>query len=320
MVRPCGSGSRPYSTRSRPGARLEGAPGSRLGGWLSIAWMAIVLLQVFEIYHRSVPTLEHQYYDNAFILAFGLSLFLLARVLVRYVALWWRLSALLRRMAELQQLVAALGRLPERAKLLFGRFFRADPDLDAGWEMFEQATEHLVPAGVLQNEPAKRLEKTLPELAKWWGTRRRMERVEDALYCRRMERVEDALALYLVLRLRTYALALRQMACALTIGPPLLLLAMTSYPFQPQQLTTTLIWTFILLALGAILMIHIGVDRDEFVSRVSGTTPNAVTFDWAFASNVLTRVVPALTVFLIAFPGISYWIRSVLGPLSRALR
>ena len=324
------------------GTRLENALMSPLGGWPRIALTAIVLmvlaLQVGEIFHRWVPTLEHSYFDYAFTWAFGLNLLMLAWVLARFVTLWWGLSTLLRQIVQLP-LAAALKRLPERARLLFGRFFRADPDLDAGWEMFEQATEDLLPAGELLNEPAKRLEKTLPELVTWWGTlplsrdssssqtkgasgHPPEEKATDysTPYRRWMERVEDALALYLVLRLRTYALALRQMARALAIGPALLLLAMTSYPFQPQQLTTTLIWTFILLALGAILMIHVGVNRDEFVSRVSETTPNAVTSDWAFASNVLARVVPALTVFLIAFPGISYWLKSVLGPLSRALR
>ena len=184
-----------------------------------------------------------------------------------------------------------------------------------------------------------RLTAALPELVRWWeglapgdaplaldniepgdllpGEERVLPRDWDP---DTMKRVEDALLLYLVLRIRAWGLALRSLAGVLSIGPLLLLLGMTWYPFQPQQLTVTLAWTLILTALLIVLYVYVQVDRNEFVSKVARTTPNATTLDWTSASSLLTYLVPAMTVFLVAFPGVSYWLRSVLGPLSRALR
>ncbi len=135
-----------------------------------------------------------------------------------------------------------------------------------------------------------------------------------------MDAVEDALSLFLMRRLRPYALAVRWLAHELTIGPVLLLVAATCFPFEPQQFTATLLWAFIVVALATNLTIFVLVDRDEFVSSVSHTKPNELTKDWEFISNILVRLIPALTVFLVAFPGIWYWLRSVLGPLSRSLK
>jgi hypothetical protein len=307
--------------------------------WVGIALAGIVLaffaVTLFEIGHRSVSTLEYPWLDVAFAVTFILNLALLAWLLARFVFLWRRLSAVFRQIAQLP-LGAAVARLPERLRLLFGRFVRTDSDIDAGWEIFEHAAKNLPAARAEADGLIHRLEAALPELVNSWqalsvarafGSEGEQPAAsawdtawETADGQGRMHLVEDALAIFLIQRLRPYALALRWLAYELTIGPILLLVAATCFVFEPQQFTATLLWAFIVLALMTIVVVYVCVDRDAFVSLVSKTKPNEVTKDWTFSSTLLTHLAPALTAFLIAFPGIWYWLRSALGPLSSALK
>ena len=119
---------------------------SSLPTWTFLmAGMALSVLAILEIWHRMIPTLEHWVYDLGFAVAFGVILILLVLLLLRFVDLWWTLSRMLEVLAELP-LAAALERLPDRARVLFGRLFQADARLDRGWDMFERTCrppEHL---------------------------------------------------------------------------------------------------------------------------------------------------------------------------------
>ncbi|MGO9465605.1 MAG: hypothetical protein ACLQVF_15795 [Isosphaeraceae bacterium] len=345
---------------------VTGLKSRRSWAWIGIVAailvVAFLVLAFIEIHHRSVSTLEYPWYNLAFIVILGVNMGILAWFLARFVILAVELLSLFGEVARLP-LGAALHGLPERARLVFGRFVRTYSDLDADREMLKQATGQLPEVDAGPAGPVHRLEKALPELLGYWHTlplsrafgsarpggepqagsggertsdtgSRRFEDVSESSQAgsggertsdaddtrRRMDAVEDALSLFLVRRLRPYALAVRWLAHELTIGPVLLLVAATCFPFEPQQFTATLLWAFIVVALATNLTIYVLVDRDQFVSWVSHTKPNELSKDWEFMSNILVRLIPALTVFLVAFPGVWYWLRSVLGPLSRSLK
>jgi hypothetical protein len=131
---------------------------------------------------------------------------------------------------------------------------------------------------------------------------------------------EDYLAIQTVFWVSQYAAHLRNLVSFLTVGPILLLLATTWYPFQPQRYLGILIWSFIVLTVLTALVIFVQVERDTFVSRVSKTRANAVTFDRTFLSTVMTHFVPIFGLLLAQFGGIAYWINSLFEPLGRVLK
>jgi hypothetical protein len=131
---------------------------------------------------------------------------------------------------------------------------------------------------------------------------------------------EDFLAIEAVFHASQFAPHLRDLTTFLTIGPLLLLISATWYPFQPQRLLAIVVWAAILASAAATVFVFFQVDRDEFVSRVSRTRAHNVTFDRAFLSNLMTYLVPIIGLGLSEFPGISYWLTSMLEPLGRVIR
>lgn len=81
-------------------------------------------------------------------------------------------------------------------------------------------------------------------------------------------------------------------ACAL-----LLLLAIASYPFEPYRLLLTFIWIVMATVVGVGLWVFIQMDRNTWISHVSGTSPDTVTLDGAFVLRLFAwAVVPLLSV------------------------
>ena len=80
------------------------------------------------------------------------------------------------------------------------------------------------------------------------------------------------------------------------------------------------IWVFIGAGVLATLMLLVQIERNDFVSRVARTAPNALKLDQTFISNLLPYAVPAAGFLFTAFPSLSYWLGSLLEPIGRALR
>ncbi|WP_165226844.1 hypothetical protein [Aquisphaera insulae] len=131
---------------------------------------------------------------------------------------------------------------------------------------------------------------------------------------------EGLLALRIVYLVSQFAAPLRSMSAQLIYGPILLLLAIAWYPFHPQQLMAIMIWIFILGGVLATLLVLFQIERNDFVSRVSRTAPNAVRLDQNMISNLLPYIVPAAGFVLTAFPSLGYWIGSLLEPIGRAVK
>ena len=96
----------------------------------------------------------------------------------------------------------------------------------------------------------------------------------------------------------------------------LLILAATTYPFQPERLIM-----YVAVGLAACVVAVIGhvlvqVNRNEMVSRISGTSANAFTPDWSFLWNNVALLGP----FVIVAAQASGRLRTVFEPLLEMIR
>jgi hypothetical protein len=106
----------------------------------------------------------------------------------------------------------------------------------------------------------------------------------------------------------------------LAIAVPALLLAVSSYPFISQGRLLMGISVIVAATVLVILIVVIGLNRDELVSLASSTKPHGLSLDHGLVMSLLTYVVPLL--FGIAF-AISYdlsdVLKSMLDPLFRMM-
>jgi hypothetical protein len=128
---------------------------------------------------------------------------------------------------------------------------------------------------------------------------------------------EDLVAIQVVIYLSQFFLQLRNVAWSQIVCGTLLLLGVTSYPFQPERLILLLWLVLVGAVIGSVIYVLVRMNQDELLSRISRTTPNRFTFDWGFASSLLTYVVPMVGIVLIQMSGA---FRFMLEPLVRVLR
>jgi uncharacterized membrane protein len=126
---------------------------------------------------------------------------------------------------------------------------------------------------------------------------------------------EDLIALEVVMRISQCMVHLKNLAYYLAFAPILLLLAVNSYPFQPERFLQVCLWTILLGVVASVLAVYVGMERDELLSRVSKTRPNAVEFDRTFLTNVLAFVIPVAGIVLAQFPYVSDMLNQWLGPM-----
>lgn len=100
--------------------------------------------------------------------------------------------------------------------------------------------------------------------------------------------VREFLALRVTAWLRYVFAHMRSCLLAAMIPGLLVLIAVTSYAFEPKQFVSLAIWTALGVAVALTLWAFIQMDRNATLSRIGGTTPGQVTFDRAFLANLLT--------------------------------
>jgi len=101
----------------------------------------------------------------------------------------------------------------------------------------------------------------------------------------------------------------------------LLVLAVSSYPFEPYRLLLTFIWVVMLSVVGACLWVFVQLDRNTLMSHISGTTPQSVTLNGAFALRVVAwTIVPLLSVAAAQYPDFANLLFAVVRPFASALR
>ncbi len=131
---------------------------------------------------------------------------------------------------------------------------------------------------------------------------------------------EDFLAIQVVSYINRLFPHLRNGLLNVTVGFVLLLLALISYPFQPQRYMV-LLSTMLLVVTGpTTLYVLAQMNRDEVLSRIAKSQPGKLTWDRAFISQVVIYgVLPLLSLIATQFPevrGAAFsWIETVLKTL-----
>jgi hypothetical protein len=135
-----------------------------------------------------------------------------------------------------------------------------------------------------------------------------------------LTRVQDFVALEVTVYLSQFFVHLRNLILFLTVAPFLMLLAVTSYPFQPQGLWLLLAVTLIGVGTATVIWIIIQIERNEVVSHILSTTPNRLNFHWYFLGQLLVYAAPLLGIVIAASSEVSDLVHSLVDPLIQALR
>jgi hypothetical protein len=258
------------------------------------------------------PVAETKAYGRIFLLFFIAAGILALVSFARFYVLWRRLLWLLRRLkylsapwldtfkrlapeVEWQATRTFAFRLPRRKMLAL-----ATNKLVALGD--GRKTRNVVPA-LQRYDQSEAEELTLDEKRH----RRELERLLDEAGSR-LENLEDPrvrefFAFRMVAHLRYHFAHLRNNLMAAMIMSILILVAVTSYFFEPKQFVSLVCWGT--LTAGVILTFwsFLQMDRDPILSLIGGTEPGQITFDKAFFANLaLYVVVPALSVLATQFP------------------
>ena len=95
----------------------------------------------------------------------------------------------------------------------------------------------------------------------------------------------------------------------------LLLMAVSSYPFQPHQLIVLFSWIIISAFVGVALFMSVQMNRDTLLSNLNGTKPGELSWDREFVSRILLYVVIPILGFLgVQFPDTIAQLFSFLSP------
>jgi len=101
-----------------------------------------------------------------------------------------------------------------------------------------------------------------------------------------------------------------------SLGSIGVVVALTSYPFQPRG-NLTLAVAFVIMSIAAIAFwILLDMDRDEVLSAIAGSKPGEVSWDWGLVSRVLSFVVLPLLGLVASQP----WSSAATSWLGQAIR
>jgi hypothetical protein len=115
----------------------------------------------------------------------------------------------------------------------------------------------------------------------------------------------------------TYMLAgMRKLGAMILAGLLLMLLAVTSYAFQPRDQFLLFNWIVVLSFTGMVWIIFVQMDRDFILSSLNDTVPGQVTWNRELVLRILIYVVlPILALLGAQFPDTFGQLTSLLGTL-----
>jgi hypothetical protein len=127
--------------------------------------------------------------------------------------------------------------------------------------------------------------------------------------------------LELVGYLSQFFVHLRNLFFFLTLGPLLLLLAITSYPIPSQQLWLLFSGIIIVTIAVVVIRIFIQMERDPVVSRISGTSPHRINFiKGDLVMNIVTYALPLLGILVATSTDLANMLHSLLDPIIKVLK
>jgi hypothetical protein len=120
--------------------------------------------------------------------------------------------------------------------------------------------------------------------------------------------------------LNRYVRHFRSFVVVLTVDALLLLLAVSSYAFEPKRLLLTWMWVVMLSVVGLGLYVYVQLERSMVLSRIGGTEPGKIDVNAALISRVVTwGLLPLLTVAAAQYPQVADALFSWLAPFTRSL-
>ena len=135
-----------------------------------------------------------------------------------------------------------------------------------------------------------------------------------------LREIETYLAMRVVAYLRYVFAHLRSTLLSAMTCSLFLLLAVSSYAFQPKRFLSLGIWLALLLGSALTLLVFLRMDRNSTLSAIGDTTAGKATFDRTFFSNLLTYGgIPVLSVVFTQFPAVATLFGDWLAPLLRLL-
>nr|MDP9121450.1 hypothetical protein [Acidobacteriota bacterium] len=301
--------------------------GYRLAAFLIVGAPALVLLA------RVQPIGESRHYGWIFVVLCAIASLLSVCSFLRFVAAWWGLRQLLRRIAE-TDLLEALERIAGEMDWKPMQFSWYVPSFTALRQTVERL-QRLTKRGLVSGcGTGDELRGKLAELFQSAGEdsfqaemelrkelRRHFVRATRQLASRREHQgVDDFYAVRLVAYLRLAFTQLRySLMGAMGTGLPMILAAAT-YGFQPKRLAMLLLWSTLGVASAVTLTIFVQMDRDRTLSAIAGTPAGQVTYSWSFVSNALTYgILPVVGLVSSQFPSVGRLFSSLLDPLVRIL-
>jgi len=120
---------------------------------------------------------------------------------------------------------------------------------------------------------------------------------------------------------RQHFVHLRTACSGLTALAVVLFMASGSFPFNTAgllRLTTALL---LIVVAVAVVGFYVALDRDEFLSRIAGTEPNQIVWDWALLQNAgIFGLLAIVALISQAFPEVWQWLRTFFEPLMKSAR
>ena len=120
---------------------------------------------------------------------------------------------------------------------------------------------------------------------------------------------------------RQHFVHLRTACTGLTVLAVVLFMASGSFPFNTAgllRLTTALL---LIVVAVAVVAFYVALDRDELLSRIAGTEPNQIVWDWALLQNAgIFGLLAIVALISQAFPEVWQWLRTFFEPLMKSAR
>ena len=131
---------------------------------------------------------------------------------------------------------------------------------------------------------------------------------------------EEICALELVEWIESVLRQLRALAIYMLLSLVVVVLLLSSYPFHPQSQYRVAAVFLLAGACGALLFVIVSMNRNQVLSRVTGTAPNQLTMDRSFVSNiVLFGFLPVATLISSQVPAVRDFLFSWVDPLLKAI-
>ena len=297
------------------------------------AALAVVVPAAAFLGARMQPIAESRTYGDVFLfLTAGLAL-LSAMTFFRFLELWWLLGDLLNRIQHielfpsLQEVAAEMDWKPTH----FGWYQESFTSVKRSVDRLQR----LIDRGVVV-EP--RGQSGLSDLLESLVTAASQKQFADELSCsdalasrftqalaslarrRGVQGVDAFYAVRLIAYLRHVFSQLRYSVMGALGCDLALIVGVSTFAFQPKNFLILALWSTMVAASAATLVVFVQMERDATLSVIGNTQAGKITYNWAFVSKLLIYVVvPVVGLVASQFPSLGRLFSSLLDPLARVL-